>query len=208
MVHRSLVIRERITAIMGAALLLLLVGASYYYSIQIRFDGLKYVPSETSPDFTARNVTLTDFDERGVASRRLSASSMDHFSDERVKANNVRYFSLDPEKPQLSLIGDKAWSNDSLETIELSGDVTISRSATTKEPELFFQTEYLKGFLDTHRFETTKPVFMRRGIDTTTATGGMIYDNVTHSVELQEKVVSVFHPQRSASEDSAQADTK
>ena len=79
MIHRSLVLRERITAIVGAALLLLLVGASYYYSVQTRIEALKYVPSETSPDFTARRVTLTDFDERGVATARLSASTMEHF---------------------------------------------------------------------------------------------------------------------------------
>ncbi len=108
MVHRRLVIRERITAIIGVALLLLLVGASYYYSIQIRFAGLKYVPSEMSPDFTARNVTLTDFDERGIASQRLAASTLDHYSDERVNATDPRYYSLDPEKPQLTLSGDKA----------------------------------------------------------------------------------------------------
>ena len=41
MIHRSLVLRERITAIVGAALLLLLVGASYYYSVQTRIEALK-----------------------------------------------------------------------------------------------------------------------------------------------------------------------
>lgn len=53
MSHRRLVIRERITAIIGAVLLLALVGLSYYYSIQVELAGLKYVPSESSPDFTA-----------------------------------------------------------------------------------------------------------------------------------------------------------
>ena len=93
MIHRSLVLRERITAIVGAALLLLLVGASYYYSVQTRIEALKYVPSETSPDFTARRVTLTDFDERGVATARLSASTMEHFSG-RAHARHGRQLSL------------------------------------------------------------------------------------------------------------------
>ena len=208
MVHRRLVIRERITAIIGVALLLLLVGASYYYSIQIRFAGLKYVPSEMSPDFTARNVTLTDFDERGIASQRLAASTLDHYSDERVNATDPRYYSLDPEKPQLTLSGDKAWSSDSLETIELSGNVTITRAALNTEPDLFFQTTYLKGFLDTYRFETQDPVFMRRGIDTTQAQGGMKYDNVAHTVELQDQVVAVFQSQVQKSDRSDKVFTK
>ena len=152
MIHRSLVLRERITAIVGAALLLLLVGASYYYSVQTRIEALKYVPSETSPDFTARRVTLTDFDERGVATARLSASTMEHFSDERMRATDASYHSLDPAKPQLALTGDRAWSNDSLETVELEGNVQLSRAPFKDEPDLFFTTEYIKGYLDTYRF--------------------------------------------------------
>lgn len=208
MVHRRLVIRERVTAIIGIALLLLLVGASYYYSIQIKLAGLKYVPSETSPDFTARNVTLTDFDERGIASQRLAASTLDHYSDERVNTTDPRYYSLDPQKPQLTLSGDKAWSSDSLETIELSGNVTATRAAFNTEPDLYFQTKYLKGFLDTYRFETPDPVFMRRGVDTTQAQGGMKYDNVAHTVELQDQVVSIFQSQVHKPDSSAKIFTK
>lgn len=86
MSHRRLVIRERITAIIGAVLLLALVGLSYYYSIQVELAGLKYVPSESSPDFTAENVTLTDFDAEGAATNRLAAQSVAHYSDERMHA--------------------------------------------------------------------------------------------------------------------------
>ena len=208
MIHRSLVLRERITAIVGAALLLLLVGASYYYSVQTRIEALKYVPSETSPDFTARRVTLTDFDERGVATARLSASTMEHFSDERMRATDASYNSLDPAKPQLALTGDRAWSNDSLETVELEGNVQLSRAPFKDEPDLFFTTEYIKGYLDTYRFETDRKVYMRRGIDTTEASNGMKYDNILHTVELDGSVVSVFHPNAQSTDTSANAAQK
>ena len=208
MIHRSLVLRERITAIVGAALLLLLVGASYYYSVQTRIEALKYVPSETSPDFTARRVTLTDFDERGVATARLSASTMEHFSDERMRATDASYHSLDPAKPQLALTGDRAWSNDSLETVELEGNVQLSRAPFKDEPDLFFTTEYIKGYLDTYRFETDRKVYMRRGIDTTEASNGMKYDNILHTVELDGSVVSVFHPNAQSTDTSANAAQK
>ena len=208
MIHRSLVLRERITAIVGAALLLLLVGASYYYSVQTRIEALKYVPSETSPDFTARRVTLTDFDERGVATARLSASTMEHFSDERMRATDASYHSLDPAKPQLALTGDRAWSNDNLETVELEGNVQLSRAPFKDEPDLFFTTEYIKGYLDTYRFETDRKVYMRRGIDTTEASNGMKYDNILHTVELDGSVVSVFHPNAQSTDTSANAAQK
>ena len=152
--------------------------------------------------------TLTDFDERGVATARLSASTMEHFSDERMRATDASYHSLDPAKPQLALTGDRAWSNDSLETVELEGNVQLSRAPFKDEPDLFFTTEYIKGYLDTYRFETDRKVYMRRGIDTTEASNGMKYDNILHTVELDGSVVSVFHPNAQSTDTSANAAQK
>ena len=44
MAHRRLVLRERITAIVGSSILLVLIGMSYYYSIQSGLSGLRYSP--------------------------------------------------------------------------------------------------------------------------------------------------------------------
>ena len=169
MAHRRLIIQERITAIVGAALLFSLVGLSYYYSIQITLDDLKYVPSASSPDFTATDVTMSDFNEQGVASQRLAA--------------------------QIVARADKAESLDGLETVQLTGNVRFTRAASEAEPDLYFETEFLNGFLDTHQFETDRPVFMRRGEDTPSSQNGMRYDNVAHTVELTGSVQTVLHPQ-------------
>ena len=195
MAHRRLVIQERITAIVGAALLFSLVGLSYYYSIQISLDDLKYVPSASSPDFTATDVTMSDFNEQGVASQRLAAQSVEHYSDERMMAHQATYHTLDPSKPQIVARADKAESLDGLETVQLTGNVRFTRAASEEEPDLYFETEYLNGFLDTHQFETDRPVFMRRGEDTTSSQNGMRYDNVAHTVELTGSVQTVLHPQ-------------
>lgn len=189
-----LVIRDRITAIIGAALLCVLVAGSYYYSIQTQYEGLKYVPSESSPDFQAKNVMLTSFDENGVASDRLSASEMNHYSDERMNATDVRYFSLNPEKPQLTLKSERAWSDDNLETLELAGNVTVTRRADQKGPEIYFNTEYMRTYLDISRLETDKPVLMRRGPDEFKAKGGMSYDNIGRQLELKDRVSTTFNP--------------
>ena len=74
MAHRRLIIRERITAIAGAAILCVLVAGSYYYSVRSQMAGLKYVPSESSPDFMAENVALTDFNEVGQPPKTSSTS--------------------------------------------------------------------------------------------------------------------------------------
>lgn len=195
MAHRRLVIRERITAIVGSSILLGLIGLSYYYSIQTTLSGLRYIPSESSPDFTAQNVTLTDFNEKGVATERLVASSMEHFSDERMRALDARFLTLDPARAQITARADEAWSDDGLETIELSGGVFVRQAPLGVDPEVTFRTEYLRGWLDTHRFETEHPVFMTRGTDTSEAARGMVYDNVARTVELRSRVHTVLHPQ-------------
>ncbi len=192
--QRRLILRDRITAIIGATLLFMLVAGSYYYSIQTQYEGLKYVPSENSPDFQAKNVMLTSFNEHGIATDRLSASEMNHFSDERMNATGVQYFSLDPNKPQLTLKSERAWSHDNLETVELAGHVTVTRNSDEKGPSIFFNTDYLKTFLDTSRIETDKPVLMRRGSDEFTSQGGMSYDNIRRQLTLKEQVSTTFHP--------------
>lgn len=191
--QRRLILRDRITAIIGATLLFMLVAGSYY-SIQTQYEGLKYVPSENSPDFQAKNVMLMSFNEHGIATDRLSASEMNHFSDERMNATGVQYFSLDPNKPQLTLKSERAWSHDNLETVELAGHVTVTRNSDEKGPSLFFNTDYLKTFLDTSRIETDKPVLMRRGSDEFTSQGGMSYDNIRRQLTLKEQVSTTFHP--------------
>ncbi len=195
MTHRRLVMRERITAICGSALLLALVGLSYYYSIQIELADLKYIPSESSPDFAAQDVTLADFDENGVAKERLTAKNVEHFSDERMRATDAHLATLNPSRTPLTARADEVWSGDGLETIELSGGVALMQAATEETPELFFRTEFLRGHLDTYRFDTDHPVFMRRGTDTTESSRGMVYDNIAHTVELHERVRTVLHPQ-------------
>lgn len=192
--QRRLVIRDRITAIIGATLLCMLVASSYYYSIQTQYEGLKYVPSESSPDFQAKNVMLTSFDKNGIASDRLSAFEMNHFSDGHMNATDVRYFSLNPDKPQLTLKSERAWSNDDLETIELAGNVTVTRRADKQSPEMYFNTEYMRTYLDISRLETDKPVLMRRGSDEFKAKGGMSYDNIGRQLELKDRISTTFHP--------------
>lgn len=202
MSHRRLVLHERITAIIGSAILLGLVAMSYYYSIQLDIAGLKYIPSESSPDFTAENVTLVDFDETGKPKNRLEAKTVLHFSDERMHASDARFISVDPDRPSMTARADEAWSNDGLETVELSGRVALRQAADADSPELFFRTEYLKGWLDTHRFETDRPVFMRRGTDTSESQKGLMYDNVARTVELRDQVHSVLHPKNFQQPDS------
>lgn len=188
MAHRRMVLQERLTAIIGSLILLGLVGLSYYYSIQLSLLGLKYIPSASSPDFTATNVSLSDFDANGLPLQRLVAQRVKHYSDERMIALSAQFYTLNVDKPQVFVSADRAESMDALETIQLVGNVHATRAATaTKEP-LSFQTDFLNGFLDTHLFETTYPVVLQQGADITTAQNGLRYDNIAHTLRLHGPV--------------------
>lgn len=195
MTHRRLIMSERVTAIAGASILLGLVLVSYYYAVQTGLAGLRYVPSPDSPDFTAENVTLTDFDITGTPTNRLVAAHVAHFSDARMRAENALFVSLDPQKLQTTLRADEAWSEDGLETVDLEGAVEFTRAAGEQEADLYFRTDHLRAWLDTYRFDTTTPVFMRRGNDTTEASAGMVYDNIARTIELRGSVHTIMHPQ-------------
>lgn len=184
--------RDRVTAIVGVALLAALVGATYMYSIQQYLAGLKYVPSPESPDFSAREITLTDYNADGSAKHRLFAREMEHFTDNRVKAEGVDYATLNPNLAKLAIHADKAWSNDGLRSLELMGGVKLDRSAFGKDLPFHFQTDYLKGYLDTYTFDTNKPVRLQWGIDTTESRRGLHYDHIARSVELNGGVTTVI----------------
>lgn len=197
MAHRRLVLQERLTAIIGSFILLGLVGLSYYYSIQLSLLGLKYIPSASSPDFTATNVTLSDFDTNGLPMQRLMAKRVKHYSDERMMAFGAQFYTLNLDKPQMFIRADRAESMDALETIQLIGNVTATRAGTaTKEP-MSFQTDFLNGFLDTHLFETTYPVVFQQGKDSTVAQNGMRYDNVSHTLYLNGPVKTLLNASHS-----------
>ena len=194
MAHRRLIFRERITAIVGSVILFGLVLLSYWYSVQSEIAGLKYIPSDKSPDFLARNVSLTDFDETGQPKYKAFSENLQHFSDERMHAEKALVLSLAPGEAFASARADELWSNDGMETVEFSGNVEVTREPWGTEPELYFRTNFLRAWLDTLRFETNEPVFMRRGENTTESEGGAIYDNVARTIELRDRVTTILQP--------------
>ncbi len=197
MAQRSLVIRERMTALVGIMLLCALVGLSYYYSLRIQLDGLKYVPSPKSPDFIAHDIVLTDFDRDGILLRRLLAQQVEHYSDGRMNALAARMQGYGKDRTPIYLSSDRAYTMDSLATLEFSGNVRLRQNASEKNPPMSLRTEYIKAYLDEDIVETNQPVELARGADTTQAQGGMRFDNVARTTELMGGVTSIFHSAKS-----------
>ncbi len=187
--------RERISAIVSIVLLTLLIGASYFYAIQSGLRNLRYVPSSESPDYTAKNITLTEFGADGQPVRRLIAENAVHYSDDRMNADNPRYVTLDAKSPQVIASAKHGSTDDGGATVLFSGGVTITREAGNGRPASKFETERLTAYPDTAVFVTDAPVKFTSGRDTMNGTG-MTYDYSHSTIELSGRVATHVAPRK------------
>lgn len=179
--------RERISCIIAIVLLLLLIGASYFYAVQSGLKNLKYIPSQNSPEYTAKNVTVTSFNEQGEPLRRLSAKEMLRYSDERTNTTAPKLITLERTKPRVVASAERGWSNDGGETVLFEGAVRVTRDPWQGAPAMSFSSEKLTVYPDTERFVSKAPVVFTRGADTTSASS-MDYDHVNGTIELAGNV--------------------
>ena len=179
--------KERLSAIASILLLLFLIGASYYYAVQFQLKNLRYVPSESSPSFTAEKIKVTQFDASGVPSHQLSAGKVVYYSDERIVADGLEYATLTPGKPRLTATAASGSTDDGGKTVNLSGGVTVVRDAWGKTPAMRFETANLLAYPDTQHFVASSAVSFQRGKDSTTA-GGMDYQHADGTLKLAGRV--------------------
>lgn len=179
--------RERISAIVAIVLLLLLIGASYFYATQSGLKDLKYIPGENSPDYTAENITVTTFGPDGNPQRRLIGRRMLHYSDDRTDVTEPELVAFEPSKPKVIAKARRGWTNDGGQTIEFEGQVSLDRAAWKNSAAMSFRTTKLTAYPDTERFVSSVPVAFAWGEDRTTA-GSMVYDNARGTISLSGNV--------------------
>ena len=84
-------LRDRITAGIGAGVLLVLVASSYYYSIRTEIDANQAFIDRDAPDFIAHNISVTEFTKDGSADRRVFAEYAEHCDAVGRQAPGARY---------------------------------------------------------------------------------------------------------------------
>lgn len=185
--------RDRLTAIIGIVLLLGLAGATYWYSLRARLEGMSHQSAPDAPDFIAKNIVLTQFDEQGRAKRKLFANELTHYPDDRFEIVAPRMLSLRPDEPQVEVSARSATVENGGERAQLTGAVRVSRAATATDPALRFDTETLTVLPDDERYFTDAPVTMERGTASARGTG-LDFDNVRRTVQLKNQVQTVLAP--------------
>lgn len=189
-------LRDRITAGVGAGVLLVLVASSYYYSIRTEIEANQAFIDRDAPDFIAHNISVTEFKGDGSADRRLFAEYAEHYADGRMSSIKPRMVTLSADKPQVRAIADSGQSMDGGETFTFNGNVLVTRAGDINNAPMRFTTPFATVYPDTSRLETSAPVVLEHGADITTGIG-ITLDNVDRTVNIHTNVKSIFAPRRS-----------
>ncbi|MBQ8829256.1 MAG: LPS export ABC transporter periplasmic protein LptC [Burkholderiaceae bacterium] len=185
--------RDRLTAIIAIFLLLVLIGASYWYSVQAKKDLYVHLSDLDSPDFIAHDTTVTFFDKDGSAKAKIFTVQTMHYTDGHAQAVAPRYYSLNPNMAQITARSDYAKMVDSGQVIHFLGNVVLTQDATSKRPESKLETSQLDMYPDTNEYKSDKPVKITRGHDVSTGIG-MDYDNVDRTFKLRSQVQTTILP--------------
>ena len=188
-------LRDRITAGFGIGVLVVVVAVSYYYSIRAEIEANQAFIDRDSPDFIARNVSVTEFNPDGTANRRLFAEYAEHFADGRMSSIKPRMVTLSVDEPQVRATADTGKSMDDGETFLFNGNVVVTRAGDLKDPPMRFTTPHATVYPDTSVLESDAPVVLEHGEDVTTGIG-ITLDNVDRTVNIHTNVKSIFAPRR------------
>jgi len=187
---------ERIASWFAIALMLGVLGTSYWYGQQLRATIAGESGRIGAIDFFAENIALTGFDAQGRPRYRLFADRMTHYaSSDDVDMIRPRLLSMRADQPRVETTAESAHAQNNGETIQMHGNVTLTRAAAGRLPSLRMYTDTLSARPDEDRLWTDAPVRMESG-HTRLQAHGMEYDNVARRVLLRADVVGSF-PARS-----------
>lgn len=194
------VLHDKVSALLGIGVLAGLAFGSYYYAVLSEYEALRAPVDANSPDYIAKNLTVTEFTPDGTAKQRIRTEYGEHYADGRLLSVKPRFATVSPLEPQLKARADKGVSNDNGKSAVFTGNVVVTRQADADNPAMRFESQQATVYPDTSVITSTDPVRMTRGTDVMTGTG-MRYDNVARTLELKSKVTTHYLPKPKEQED-------
>jgi lipopolysaccharide export system protein LptC len=184
---------ERLASWFAIVLMVGVLATSYFYAQSLRGDTSDSGRVGTV-DFFAENIALTGFDAFGKPRYRLFADRMTHYGNsDDVDLAQPKLLSMRPEQPQVQAVSHEAHAQNNAETIEMVGDVVVTRSADAQRAAMRLETQEMTVVPDDDHFWTEEPVRLTSG-ETVMTGRGMDYDNVSRHVELHSDVKGLFPP--------------
>lgn len=177
---------RRVTQILPVIIVAVLAALSYWL-LQTQLRPLAPPTPEHlshTPDYFANDFAITMLNQTGTTQYRLNAHSMVHFEDDQntdVQLPTMRAFS--PDRPPVSANAKRGVVNADGSVVDLYEDAVVTRPPGAGDPAMRADSEHFRIFANDDVVETEKPVKLQRGPSVSTA-NGMIYNNVTRSMQL------------------------
>jgi lipopolysaccharide export system protein LptC len=185
---------ERLASWFAVALMAVVLVTSYWYAQTLRAGDAQGAARIGSVDFFAEGIALTGFDATGRPKYRLYADRMTHFGNsDDVDLVKPRLLSMRADQPQVQASALVAHASNNAQTVQMRGNVVVTRDASGGRPALRLQTEELSAVPDEDRFWTDAPVLLQSGHNVLRARG-MDFDNVARRIDLRAEVVGDFAP--------------
>lgn len=191
--------RDRITLLIAIVLLAGVTATSYWYATVLRKPTAAATARPGSPDFTAEQLVITQFDPEGRARHRLFAATLQHYADtDDVEATRPRLVSLRPDQPRVEVRALRARIENAGERVHLFDDVVVLREPGKDAPPMRVESNYLLALPDVDRYSTDRPVAVLRGDTRIEAGGGMQLDNIARTARFSGGVKMRLPPAPSA----------
>lgn len=187
--------RDKITALLGIGVLIVIAAASYYYALKTDLLVTKTIANRESPEFTTHDIVITTFNPDGTAKERVFADYAEHFSDGRSTSIKPRYVTLAVDKPQIRASSNTGSSMDDGESVLFSGDVIITRAGDEKQAPVRVTTTQATVYPDTSRVLTDAPVRIENGSNMMSGIG-LTLDNVERTMHLHSNVLTITLPKK------------
>ncbi|MEZ5658950.1 MAG: LPS export ABC transporter periplasmic protein LptC [Burkholderiaceae bacterium] len=189
---------DRMAALTSIAFLLALAAGSYYLAVWAgREPAQNNLAQSNEPDVFVENVLLTEVNAKGQAVFRMSARNMNHFPiDGTSEFSDPLLVSLDPSRPTLTVVADRATILPGGSETVLEGRVRMKRRAEPGHPELTVHADQMTVNGNDETARTDGPVEILQG--RTRLTGvGMEFDNVSRALQVSSQVRATIRPQSS-----------
>ena len=185
---------ERVASWFAIVLVAGVLATSYWFAQTLRTGVMTETGRIGAVDFFAQDIALTGFDSLGRARYRLFADRMTHFGNsDDVDLDKPRILSLRLDQPQVQATALHAHATNNAQTVQMRGNVLLTRAASADRAAMTMQTEELSAIPDEDHFWTDQPVRLDSGGMVMNARG-MDFDNIARRVELNSEVVGTFPP--------------
>ena len=190
--------RERLPTLTTFLLLLVLVlgtwWAAHYTQTTVELDPPRKNTHE--PDSWAKDFSLLQSNENGIAANRLEGSFMLHYPDDySYHLDNAIATVYKEENPITTGTSDVAIMDQGGERIQMIGNASIHRQPNEKGELFSISSHQLTLFPHQDKIQTTDPAVVIDGPNTLKGKG-MYYDNNTRQLQVIEQSHVIMSPKK------------